>query len=304
MQYSYVIGAVGARALAAPGGAALADLAAGTVFASSDGTEMRWIRVGLASGSTGYLSRRRLHQKGVGFSNPSAESVAVVNEILRKATADWDGILYGMGCKAWIKEDGGLTFSTRQTVEKNPKPCGGQRVDCSGWVAAMMTLAARPFGVKKANRVFKVLETHSDGQIVNVGRHTGIILSGTDIDKVALRAGLVFGINTGDTSWESKDRVFGIDHIVAGFHDASGAYAISQSSGGDGVNSMSWAKWRQKFDTAFRENRVYCVDVMSRGVSAGAGLAPDHDDWVLGGDNAGMMAVQPVFGTEPEAAPG
>lgn len=300
----YVIGSSGAKALAAPGGATLASLAAGTAFTSADGTEKRWIRVELASSGIGYLSRRHLHQTGIQFSNPPAGSVAAVNDILRKATADWDGILYGMGCKAWIKPDGGLKFSTRQTVETQPKPCGGQRVDCSGWVAAVMTLAARPFGVDKSNTVFKVLETHSDGQIVNVGRHTGIILSGTDIDTVPLRAGLLFGINTGDTSWESKDRVFGIDHIVAGFHDASGAYAISQSSGGNGVNSLPWAQWRQKYETAFRENRVYCVDLMSRQASADAGLAPDDGGWVLGGGDAGLAPAQPIFEAEPDAAPG
>ena len=300
----YIVGSAGASVLTAPGGNVVTKLPAGMAFTSEDRTDKRWIRVELSAGGTGYLSRRRLHQRGVQFSAPPADSVAVVNDIIRKATADWDGILYGRGCKAWIKDGTELKFSKGLSAEQPPRPSGGQRVACSGWAAAVMTLAAQPFGVKKANTVFKVLETHSDGQIVNVGRHTGIILSGTDIDRVTLRAGMVFGINTGDTSWESSDRVFGIDHIVAGFHAANGDYAISQSSGGKGVNSLSWSVWREKFDTAFQENRVYCVDLMSRQAPAHSGLAPEDDGWALGGAAAGMAPTDPVYDTEPDAAPG
>lgn len=255
---------------------------------SANGTVERWINI--ATG--GHVARRNLRQAEARFSNPPLESVMAVNDAILTATMQWDGIQYGMGCKAWIKENDGLSFT------KN-KSCNGNQVDCSGWVAAIMTLAGRRFGVAQANTAFRILETHSDGQIVNVGRHTGMIVSGTDIDRLALRAGMIFGIDTGQRRHDTPDRLLGIDHIVAGFHAANGTYMISQSSGGKGVNFLPWTTWRANFDTAFRENRVHCADLMT--AQAGAGLAPGDGGWPADG-GTGLSQPGPIYDKEPVRA--
>ncbi|WP_347140872.1 hypothetical protein [Paracoccus sp. SSK6] len=260
----------------------------GSTIDSPDGTVERWINI--ATG--GHVARRNLRQAEARFSDPPLDSVMAVNDAILTATRQWDGIQYGMGCKAWIKGDDGLSFTRNRS-------CNGDQVDCSGWVAAIMTLAGRRFSVAQANTTFRILETHSDGQIVNVGRHTGIIVSGTDIDRVGRRAGMIFGIDTGQRRHDTPDRLLGIDHIVAGFHAADGTYMISQSSGGKGVNALSWTKWRAQFDTAFRENRVHCADLMS--AQAGAGLAPGDGGWSLDG-GAGLSHPDPVFDKEPVRA--
>lgn len=289
----YVVSLDGVKLYSRPdrGSSVVDTLSLGETVESNDVTVSRWIRVA----GRGHVERRNLRQSGARFSNPPSASVQVVNEKIREATREWDGIRYGMGCKAWIKENGRLRFT-------ESRACDGNKVDCSGWVAVVMTLAARPFGTEKANKVFRTLETHSDGQVVNVGRHTGEIVSGTDIDHVALRAGLIFGIDTGSTGHDTPDRLFGIDHVVAGFHMGNGNYAISQSSGGDGVNAVAWADWRRRFDRAFRENRVHCADLMTG--QAGAGLAPDEDGWSLE-EGAALSQPEPVFDAEPvNAQPG
>jgi len=286
----YMVGVGGAEIFAQPDRKSdvTGKLKSRHMIDSPDGTSKRWIRI--ATG--GYVARRNLRQTGAKFSDPPPEWISTVNEAILKATEQWDGIQYGMGCKAWIKADGTLSFTKKGS-------CNGKQVDCSGWVAVLMTLAGRRFGVTQANKAFKMLETHSDGQIVNVGQHTGVIVSGPDIDQIKPRAGMIFGVDTGTRAHDTSDRLFGIDHIVAGFHAADGTYMISQSSGGKGVNALPWKIWRNQFDNAIGENRVHCADLMT--AQASAGLASGDTNW-LSDDGAGLSPPDAVFDKEPNKA--
>lgn len=243
-------------------------------------------------GQTAYVARRLVTL--VDCPAPvtlDAEIEKVVNDTIIKANADYDAITYGLGCKCSRNAEGALDFSKGKDFDG--KPCKGSRIDCSGWIAglaqlifaAVDTAAGRDvFGAGAAN----FLANMSDVQIVRISRKSGWRMwSGTDIDKLTLRAGMVFGIDKAATRFEGNDRTFNIDHIVMGFAQ-DGVYHITQSSGGSGkgVNTMTWEKWRRDMSKLFPDFKVHCVDLMAIGNWTGAESralednAGDHLDFI------------------------
>jgi hypothetical protein len=156
--------------------------------------------------------------------------------------------------------------------------CSGHTVDCSGWVAGLFQLAAAAVNTAAGQTVFAgaslgLLANHSDGQIAGVGGQVGQVYSGIDIDQLALRSGLMFGLNAGDYDWEGEDRAFEIDHIVMGMRGSDGFYVSQSSSSGGGVNRVAWTTWRSKMAALFSGYRVHCVDLSGLGRWATPGTA-------------------------------
>ena len=186
----------------------------------------------------------------------------LVTQVIRSAAQRYDDIAYRLGCKAKAVNLTDLQFSGTDIAGA---PCSGRTVDCSGWLSGLFQLIAENVNHQAGRTIFSrqavgSFSTHSDGQIAGIGHRTGQIWSGTDIDGLALRSGLLFGINNADYDWEGEDRVFEIDHIVMCVRDGDG-YAITQSSSsGSGVNTVPWPTWRSAMAARFADFRVHCAD--------------------------------------------
>ena len=240
-------------------------------------------------GKDGYVARRLVTP--IDCPPPvtlDAASAATVNSTIAKASADYDAITYGLGCKCARNAEGALKFG--EGKDYDGKPCKGTRVDCSGWIAGLAQQIFAEVNKAAGRDVFAAgranfLANVSDAQIVGISKRSAWrIWSGMDIDALTLRGGMVFGIDQKETRFEGNDRVFKIDHIVMGF-EQDGAYHISQSSGGGkGVNTVTWAKWRKANDTLFKEYRVHCVDLMALGNWTGAEASGFEDPTGLHND--------------------
>jgi hypothetical protein len=186
----------------------------------------------------------------------------LVTQVIRSAAQKYDDIAYRLGCKAKAVGLSDLQFSGSDV---SGAPCSGSTVDCSGWVSGLFQLIAENVNRHAGQTIFSRqavgrFSTHSDGQIAGIGNITGQVWSGTDIDELPLRSGLLLGLNNADYDWEGEDRVFEIDHIVMCVRDGNG-YAITQSSsGGGGVNTVPWDTWRRSTATRFTDFKVHCVD--------------------------------------------
>jgi len=239
----------------------------------------RWLQI-MHEGKEGFVFRRHVAQApGKPLQTIEPDMDVLVTGTIASITARYDSITYRLGCKCKAQGLDALQFSGTDVAGA---ACTGSTVDCSGWVAGLFQLIAANINKAKGREVFTTRETnrlitHSDGQIVNVGSRAGQIWSGTDIDALPLRSGLLFGLNNGDYDWEGSDRTFGIDHIVMGVKTAQG-YAITQSSSsGGGVNLVPWDKWRAQNDGRFQDFAVHCADLLAMGswTPPAAGVHPE-----------------------------
>jgi hypothetical protein len=148
---------------------------------------------------------------------------------------------------------------------------GTSAIDCSGLVQKALGNA---FGMAedgisltgedgKATISFdnadkRLLVTHSDGQIVGIGKESGM-LRGGDVKMENLREGMVIGLDTGDRGWD-RGRTLGVDHVGIVYRDTeTGVMKFAQSSSsGDGVNIQDLDKWLES-NTAQR-SQLYAVD--------------------------------------------
>lgn len=257
---------------ASPTARVVGQLVHGQVVTTAPGAPIaeRWLKIA-QPGTESYVARRLVAQSAdAPLAAIDREVLDVVGKCLWDSSQKYDGVTYRLGCKAKRSGDG-LAFSGKDVAGA---ACSGSTVDCSGWVAGLFQLVAAKLNDEFGRTIFDNrdigrLANHSDGQIAGVGQAAGQVYSGRDIDQLPLRSGLLFGLNAGDYDWEGAGRAFDIDHIVIGVNGPQG-FAISQSSsGGGGVNTVSWAKWREKWASSFDSYRVHCVDLMALGAWVG-----------------------------------
>jgi SH3-like domain-containing protein len=229
----------------------------------------RWARV-RHNGRDGFAPRRFLAQSpDTPVLRLDDATETLVSEVIWRATERYDAsITYRLGCKARAQGLDSLVFSGTDIARQR---CSGSTVDCSGWVSGLFQLVAANVNASTGVRVFDArdtgrLSTHSDGQIVNVGQVTGQIWSGSDIDSLDLRSGLLFGLDNGDHDWEGRNRVFELDHIVMGVSSPTQGYHVTQSSSsGGGVNRVPWRRWRERVTDRFAQFKIQCVDLLALG---------------------------------------
>lgn len=248
--------------------------------------DARWLEVVDAEGVRGFVLRRHLAQKSPPrFGEVGGLAEHEIADVVWRLTHAHDGIRYGLGCKAGRGAEGGLKFA------EGPS-CDGKQVDCSGWVRALFGAVAEAANERSERKVFAnrdvaLLSTHSDAQIAEVERRTGLIVSGPQIRQVPLRSGVLVGIDTGDWAWERTSdrpaRIFGVDHIVMYVKDpATGVPFITQSSSsGGGVNMVAWDAWLTRMADVADSWRMHAVDPFLLGDISGLapmGAAHDPDD--------------------------
>jgi hypothetical protein len=117
---------------------------------------------------------------------------------------------------------------------------GVSAIDCSGLITRALDHAFDTTdsvtGISFDENDNSMLVTHSDGQVANVGRVSGV-LRGDEVNIENLKEGMIIGLDTGDRGWD-QGRTYGIDHVGIVYRDSeTGEMKFAQSSsGGGGVN--------------------------------------------------------------------
>jgi hypothetical protein len=209
--------------------------------------------VGVGSNETGFVARRYLAPVSSGTIPVFKSANSKLWDLSQQAVQA--KVSYCLGHKAK-----NLSFSGQAI--------SGGSIDCSGWVEFITRSAFEVINTSAAETVFdgsdiSTLETHSDGIIAEIGKRTGKTLGGQEVAEINLREGMLIGFDSGQNKWESKDRTYGIDHIVQIVRSPDETLFITQSSGsGKGVNLKRLSEWlgRQKSLGYMDKNRIFAVD--------------------------------------------
>lgn len=118
------------------------------------------------------------------------------------------------------------------------------RVDCSGWVVRLTNQTMAEVNEQAGRDVFPKSQEFSPGMdhaariIEKATERSGVALSGAQVNREALREGMIIGEDNGAKGWDAG-RFKGIDHITMVVRDPTdGELKISQSRGGEGVDLM------------------------------------------------------------------
>jgi hypothetical protein len=223
-----------------------------------------WIHAKAPDDRIGFMKRSLLAQVNPGILiEVDPELLAAYDQAILLATAQYDGVKYGLGSK---------------------QPSEG-KVDCSGWIAFINRLAFNAVNAAAGSKVFstralEMLNTHSDHQVSVPGYEAGQLFSCAYVDTIPWRPGLLVGINFGDYDWErGQGRVFGIDHIVQTMSGSDGSMRITQSSSsGGGVNLMPLDDWFGKVSEFIPKNCLHVVDIFALAeLARGREVSPSLD---------------------------
>lgn len=151
---------------------------------------------------------------------------------------------------------------------------GVRAIDCSGFVKKALDSAALQMGAASCVPAFNAhMATSSEEQIAAAERAGARVLSGSQVNINTLQAGMIIGLDTGHTNFDSERRR-GIDHIVMVYRDSdTGRLMVAQSSGGKGVNQMTAESWLQ----ANNQHDLYAVDMVPLARAGSALSAPEPD---------------------------
>ena len=125
-------------------------------------------------------------------------------------------------------------------------------IDCSGWVALLLTEAMQAQNASAGREVFApadiaACDAWSDRIILEIEARTPLLLEGPEITAASLPRNATIGVNEGYFAWqENYPRLRGINHIVQvlrGPADDSAFVSESHPSGEGGVRLTPLADW-------------------------------------------------------------
>jgi hypothetical protein len=231
----------------APGGQIIGELKQGdTIEVDAKKADQSWVTgtvtSGVSTGRTGMVRRKWLVQKFDAVPTLSTLDRGEAGKVISSRTQEFDSVHYKLGDKA----------KTWSDLRSNGY------VDCSGWVylLAKEILSKYGLGTKPS-----LLYTFSDQQITNVGKQTGVIVSGTVLGDSLIQPGCIIGLDFAEYSWD-RDRPLDIDHIVIVGQDAGGLYVSQSSSSGGGVNRVPLGKWLSSVRSLQTAGRMHLVDLL------------------------------------------
>jgi hypothetical protein len=167
-------------------------------------------------------------------------------------------------------------YTDRTGYQRGVKASGlqGDRplIDCSGWVALLLTEAMRAQNVSAGENVFDpadiaVCNAWSDRIILEIEARTPLLLEGPQITAANLPRNATIGVNEGYFSWqENYPRVRGINHIVQVLRrGADDAAFVSEShpSGQGGVRLTPLTDWLDANAPHIEGGRAWAVDAFA-----------------------------------------
>ncbi len=142
-------------------------------------------------------------------------------------------------------------------------------IDCSGWVAFMLTEAMKAQNADAGEDIFDVADIDacnpwSDRIILEIEARTPVLLEGRDITVTSLPRSATIGLNEGYFTWqENRSRLRDINHIVQVVRrPADQAPFVSESypTGQGGVRLTPLADWLDARTRDIRAGKAWAVD--------------------------------------------
>lgn len=142
-------------------------------------------------------------------------------------------------------------------------------IDCSGWVALLLTEAMKAQNAESGEAVFDAaaIDTQnpwSDRLILEIEARTPVLLEGRDITAAGLPRNATIGLNEGYFTWqENRPRLRGINHIAQVVRrPTDGAAFVSESYGDEpgGVRLAPLADWLDVRNGDIRAGNAWAVD--------------------------------------------
>jgi hypothetical protein len=142
-------------------------------------------------------------------------------------------------------------------------------IDCSGWVALLLTEAMRAQNAEAGETLFDVAvfdrpDPWSDRLILEIEARTPLLLEGPEIDATRLPSHATIGLDEGYAAWQAnRPRLRGINHIVQLVRrPADGARFVSESYGdaSNGVRLTPLDAWLSDWRAEIADGRAWAVD--------------------------------------------
>jgi len=167
-------------------------------------------------------------------------------------------------------------YTGRTVYERGVKAAGLERdtpvIDCSGWVALLLTEAMTAENASAGEDIFdpadiSVCHAWSDRIILEIEARTPLLLEGAEITAANLPRNATIGLNGGYFSWqENYPRSRGINHIVQVLPRlGDGAPYVSEShpGGASGVRLTPLADWLSANASHIQDGRAWAVDPLA-----------------------------------------
>ena len=174
-------------------------------------------------------------------------------------------------------------FTGRMGYQRGVKGSGLQAdppaIDCSGWVALLLTEAMKAQNASAGKNVFDPADiaacnAWSDRIILEIEARTPLLLEGPDITGVSLPRNATIGLNEGYFGWqENYPRVRGINHIVQVLRrGADDAAFVSEShpTGQGGVRLTPLTDWLDVNAPHIQGGRAWALDPFAMASAAAA----------------------------------
>ena len=142
-------------------------------------------------------------------------------------------------------------------------------IDCSGWVALLLTEAMQARNADSGAEIFDVsvidvLDPWSDRLILEIEARTSVLLKGRDITVASLPTCATMGINEGYYAWqENRPRLRGINHVAQVVRRPADQVAFvseSYSTEPVGVRLTPLGDWLDARSTEIQAGRAWAVD--------------------------------------------
>lgn len=185
-----------------------------------------------------------------------------LNQRIESLTNSMKGVGYGLGAR------------------------GGNRIDCSGFVAKAVSAAVAGTRegvyvtdgkgtVVKASldtRLAGEFNTTSEGQLNALLRRDLRIITQDNL-RQEMRGGMVIAMDTGHKGFDAGRR-FGIDHVVITYEDKNGKLWVAQSSSKEGgVNKVPAEQWLAKWEKSGA--KLYAAD-LTEAATISVGQLPEE----------------------------
>src|SRR5262249_31464589 len=175
-------------------------------------------------------------------------------------------------------------YTGRTGYQRGTKSSGleadGAGIDCSGWVALLLTEAMKAQNANAGRNVFDpadiaVCNAWSDRIILEIEARTPLLLGGLDITAASLPRNATIGLNEGYLAWqENYPRLRGINHIVQVLRrppDDAAFVSESHPSGACGVRLTPLTEWIDANASHIAGGQAWAVDPFAMaGVAASA----------------------------------
>ena len=150
--------------------------------------------------------------------------------------------------------------------------CNPPVIDCSGWVALLLTAAMSAASQNEAafsTAEFAAVQTNSERIIENLERRSGLVIAGDTIRLGTLPSYSTIGLQQGGGTWSANlSRLRGITHIVQVVRrPEDGSPYVSEAAGffrPPGIRLLPLVDWLERTDNLLKTGTAWAVGPFRR----------------------------------------